>query len=266
MEQKTHNIVGFCISDVGKVRKNNEDNFLLGHCLNEKGENYRESHFYGKIGEWTCAGIFDGMGGREGGEIASYLAAQVFQEKTMDLFGEDQEEITRRMENAFEASDLAIMSKREERETGGTTATVMMTDGNHFRIFHKGDSRAYLLREQNLYMISKDQTLAQLKLDVGIYRSKEEVNEKENHQLMEYIGMGEEGMHSKPFETDWIPLKKEDKILMCSDGITDMCTDTELLDELIQEQDVELSVRKILQRALMHGGKDNATLLLIHVT
>ena len=63
------------------------------------------------------------------------------------------------------------MEERKNRSTCGTTGTILVTDGNELRVFHRGDSRVYVMRDRELYVVSKDHTLAQMKMDIGIYHS-----------------------------------------------------------------------------------------------
>lgn len=256
-------ILGYVVSDVGLVRVNNEDNFLLGHCLNEHRVNHMDSFFCQDIGKWTCAAVFDGMGGVEGGEIASHIAAHVFQENSLEISTLNPDEITEVFEKSFVEANYSVINERKHKSTCGTTCSAIATNGLQFRIFHRGDSRVYLLREGRLFILSKDHTLAQLKLDVGIYHSKEEVLERENHQLTEYIGMDELGGTSKPFESEWFELKENDRILMCSDGLYDMCTKQDILDILQNTENIENAANKLLQLALKNGGKDNVTILIL---
>lgn len=137
--------------------------------------------------------------------------------------------------------------RKKNHNTCGTTGTVLVTDGNRFRIFHRGDSRVYVMRDRKLYVLSKDHTLAQLKLDVGIYHSAEEIPERENHQLTEFIGMEYES-EEVPFESGWIEWKENDRILLCSDGLYDMCTSEMILKCLAGNESVEETAHRLFKR------------------
>lgn len=263
MKNKKSKLIGCVVSDVGLKRDNNEDNFLLGHCLNEQRTNHTESYFCQDVSEWTWAAVFDGMGGEEGGEIASLLTAQVFQEKSFQLDKISKEVIDEEAEKAFAEANTAVIEAKKQYRTCGTTGTLIATNGEEFRVFHKGDSRVYLLRENKLYLLTKDQTLAQLKLDVGIYHSKEDVPERENHQLTEFIGLEDSGGISKPYTTDWMEWKDEDRLLLCSDGLYDMCENQEIYQYLQSNQSIEEVANILLQLALKNGGKDNVTILIL---
>ena len=83
--EENKKIIGYVISNKGKVRENNEDNYLLGNCINAESQDENEAHLYQSAGHWICVGVFDGMGGEADGEVASSVAAQTFQENTMNL-------------------------------------------------------------------------------------------------------------------------------------------------------------------------------------
>lgn len=256
-------ITGYALSNIGNVRNKNEDNYLLGHCLNEFGNALSMSYFRQSIGKWTCAGVFDGMGGMNGGEIASYIAASHFQKKTFDIDEMEQTEIERIIEDTYFEAELLINKERKNQRVGGTTGTILLTNGFKCCIFHRGDSRGYLFRNNELQPLTKDHTLAQIKRDLGIYRNEQEIPEYENHQLIEYIGMDSSGHKMKPFETEWISWEEGDKFLLCTDGLYDMCVQEILTDILIKEADLKNASNKMLSKALLNGGRDNVTMVLL---
>ena len=107
-------IVGHAVSNRGRVRENNEDNYLLGNCLNAESLDESETHFTQRAGLWTCAGVFDGMGGEAGGEIASNIASRVFQENTMNFDSFDREKISRHIEKTFAIANQAVVEERKK--------------------------------------------------------------------------------------------------------------------------------------------------------
>lgn len=263
--QENRKIIGYVISDKGKVRENNEDNYLLGRCLNADSKDKNEAYLSQKTGEWLCAGVFDGMGGETGGEIASAIVSQVFQENMMDLQETDKNKITDKIEKTFLRANEAVLEERKRQNTCGTTGTVIITDGSTFRVFHRGDSRVYIMRKKELYVVSKDHTLAQLKMDVGIYHSAEEVPERENHQLTEFIGMNLGG-DSIPYESEWINWEEDDKILICSDGLYDMCNPDMILKCLAKESSAENIAKSLCNLANELGGRDNITVMILQIS
>ena len=266
-DNKKQKLIGYVVSDVGHIRKNNEDNFLLGNCLNENSSKSEKASMCQESGNWTCIGVFDGMGGIEGGEIASLLAAEQFQQMFLNISSETEMEIiSLKTEMAFLKSNNAIVADRGLKAASGTTGTVVMTDGYQFRIFHLGDSRVYLLRDNDLYRLTKDQTIAQMKLDMGIYSSEDEVLERENHQLVEYLGLDETGNGLKPLESEWIAWQQGDRLLLCSDGLYDMCHDSFIVKQLREGKNPQIIAESLIEEALKLGGQDNVTVLVVERT
>lgn len=265
VEIQAEKIHGCVVSDIGPVRRNNEDNYLLGHCVNERQCIKSDSQFYGKAGKWTCAGVFDGMGGVEGGEVASYCAATTFQEHTMEIEDCEQEELDNQIKKLFCEAHMSVVREQKIPGTCGTTAAVVLTDGRQMKACNLGDSRIYLYRKMQIKLLSKDHTLAQLKLDAGIYHSVDQVSESEYHKLTEYIGMDEFEKSGKPYVTPWTKLIKGDVIAMCSDGLYSICSETMLADILSGKGTLEQKAEMLLAHAIHHGGNDNITVLLMEV-
>lgn len=265
MRGEKEHLRGYVISDKGLVRTNNEDNYLLGHCLNENQKDHVESVFASEIDKWTCAAVFDGMGGVEGGEVASYEAACIFQQETMEVRCGCFSEIDRFIEKTFRLANNAVVSARVKHSTCGTTASVVVTNGNIMKVYHRGDSRVYLKRDHSLLLLSKDHTLAQLKLDAGIYHEVGHIPQKEFHQLTEYLGMENAMDDEVPYESEWIDLKGGELILICSDGLYDMCTNESILQSLMQDADLEQIAKELQEKAFENGGVDNITILLLKV-
>ncbi len=256
---------GYVLSDKGLVRTNNEDNYLLGHCLNENGDTHMESGSLSNIGEWTCGGVFDGMGGAAGGEIASYEVANTFQKETLEIKDCTEDEVNEILEKAFRLANDAVIEARHTHNTCGTTASVIVTNGRRIKAFHRGDSRIYLKRNGELFQLSKDHTLAQLKLDVGIYHKEEDAPEKEFHQLTEFLGMERSLENEKPFESEWLDLESDDIILVCSDGLYDMCSKERILQSLVSTVELECMAKELLEEVFAKGAADNTTILLMKV-
>jgi protein phosphatase len=145
----------------------------------------------------------------------------------------------------------------------GTTGTLLCIFQDKFKIYHMGDSRAYLLRNKDLFLLTKDQTLAEMKMTLGFYKKNDPLIEKEKHQLIEYIGCdwAKEGL--KPEESKWEDLEDGDRVLLCSDGLYDMCSDLMISDILVNNNQVEIAVQKLIDTSIKNGGKDNVTCLLV---
>lgn len=251
-------------SNVGLVRKNNEDNYILGHCLNDESKDESSSYMCCDDGKWVCCGVFDGMGGADSGEVASLMAAEKFQSAFLEELNDyDEDKVNELVENTFSMANTCVSQISEKHSVCGTTGTVVVTDGERFKVYHVGDSRAYLLRGEELFLLTKDQTVAQMKIDIGVYENLSEAQEKEYHQLTEFIGFEDAGNLLIPLESNWNEMRAGDKILICSDGLYDMCSDGEIFDILKKQLQVEELTKEFVRCALDHGGRDNVTALVL---
>lgn len=252
-------------SNNGLFRSNNEDNFCVNQYYNEKiSKLYSMNTFDFNERVWNIAGVFDGMGGEENGEIASWLSSKQLS-LCYDKFENDMkyEEICNIVKDAFLLANNDIVDERNRRPVCGTTGTVFITDGVIFKIFHAGDSRAYLLRDNELFQLTQDHTLAELKKTSGFYCDEKNIQEKEKHQLTEYIGRDSSMQCFEPEESEWIEFKDSDIILLCTDGLYDMCTDSEIRKILNEDCSCNEKNTRLIASALNCGGHDNITSIII---
>jgi protein phosphatase len=223
-------------SDVGLVRNNNEDS--------------------GFIGKYFLL-VADGMGGHAAGELASSttvaIVAQVDnnKEKLEDLESkliEIPKVITKELKNAI--------NKDSSRAGMGTTLTAAVIQENQLKISHVGDSRAYLVRNKKISRITKDQTYIQSLVDNNEITESEAKNHPQRSLLLQAIdGITE----SIPVITS-IEILENDKIVLCSDGLTNVVTDEEIL-EIVNQFDYVGAVSALIEKALENGGPDNITVI-----
>lgn len=252
------------ISDLGRVHCKNEDNCLLGNQINETCDNgfvfsVEESNAHEP---WHIAGVFDGISSGENAEIASKEAARIFQRVTGSLNETTTEaRADQLIRTAFLDAGRSISRMKQFGNGVGTTGTVLCTNLKVFKVFHLGDSRAYLIRNHRLFQLTRDQTLAQLKLDAGLYEKCSSEIESDSHILTEYIGRNPDGY---PVESQWIPVQRNDCIVLCSDGLYDMCTDSEIMKITEEMCGAREQARRLVDAALEKGGTDNVTCIVVH--
>jgi PPM family protein phosphatase len=223
-------------SDVGLVRNNNEDSGFIG------------KHFLL---------VADGMGGHAAGELASSTTVAILaqvdtnKEKLEDLESkliEIPKVITKELKNAI--------NKDSSRAGMGTTLTAAVIQENFLKISHVGDSRAYLVRNKQISRITKDQTYIQSLIDNNEITESEAKNHPQRSLLLQAIdGITE----SIPVITS-IEILENDKILLCSDGLTNVVTDEEIL-EIVNQFDYVGAVSALIEKALENGGPDNITVI-----
>lgn len=251
---------GCVISDTGCIRSTNEDNFLLMDQINEMCKNHSKMSVIeqGEPKNWLLAGVFDGISSTEMAEMASRKAATAFCKAgtaLQSIYSNGQAEQLLRG-TFYEVNEQIAKARR-----GGTTATVLCANQQFFKIFQLGDSRAYLFRNGQLYQLTRDQTLAQLKLDAGLYNTYGQGIYRESHILTDYIGRDRGGY---PVESDWIPIQSGDRVLLCSDGLYELCSDAQMVNILQENLSTEKQVEKMVAVAKENGGVDNITCMVLH--
>lgn len=264
--KKKKGFSGGVASDVGCVRGNNEDNYVLGKHMNICSADYSVASVdpIETSWGWQIAGVFDGMGGGEMGELASRDTASVFLGAFCHLSDTaTKTEVDQTIRKAFLEANNKIVAHQKKYKVFGTTGTVLCTDCNEIKFYHLGDSRAYLLRKNNLQQLTKDQTLAQMKVEVGMYQENDPAAEADKHKLTEYIGRDWTCENIKPVESPWIPVEAGDYILLCSDGLYDMCSDEEILEILRGNHSPQEKADELVKKASTSGGEDNITCVIV---
>ena len=253
---------GYVLSHEGKVRENNEDNFILfGRNKKDINEN-RVSLSKNAIAGKKLAGVFDGMGGEASGEIASIIASECFSACGLENAGAS-------IRTQFFEANRKICSLMAERGCNmGTTAALMYFDGNAGICANIGDSRAYLYRHGALTQLSVDHSEGQMLIDSGMATVDEVKKSTSWHRLVRFLGIPENEYVAEPFIGAPIDVQENDLFILCTDGLTDMISDNELTDLLsMYASDNELSdlAGRLLGRAVENGGEDNITIMLIQV-
>jgi protein phosphatase len=261
------------LSHQGKVRENNEDNFLVirfGRFLETVLSSLPEGQLPGNFGE-TGYGmvVADGMGGMVAGEVASRLAITCLLNLVLAtpdwIIGQDEsraEELASRAVRRFDAVNEAIIKKAQhepELAGMGTTLTMAMSLGARLILAHVGDSPAYLARGGELRRLTRDHTVAQEMADHGWARA-EDVPNRFRHILTHAIGMPETG--GDP-EIGQFRLADGDCLLLCTDGLTDMVDDATIAAALKRNRTAADACQVLVNLALEGGGKDNVTVVVV---
>lgn len=246
-----------CGCNIGKIRSNNEDNFYFNGrhlTLDNQGMLGSTANKYLLTNE-CCFGVFDGMGGVEYGEVASFLAAEMLKEKMMGL--ENTVISPRRfLGDVCDSMNLSICQKSDELSSGrmGTTAAMLLFIPDEVYVCNLGDSRVYRLRENEFMQISKDH--------IEVFPPDMRVNRKP--RLTQYLGIYPDEMLIEPYIAKG-DVQKEDVYLICSDGLTDMLTNLEIYNCLKSHISVRKAVDHLISDAIKKGGKDNVTVIAIRV-
>lgn len=261
-EDAAQRIVKVSVStSVGCVRERNEDNFYadeFGMRLEE------EDAFTGEL-DLRCRRIFavcDGMGGEDFGDDASEISAGVIEFYKTKL-REAEPDSLHDVVNAYAIkanNEIWEMVRRQQGYQSGSTLAMAIVDEDHVNIFNIGDSRVYFYKDKKLKQITEDQTLAMKKFKENIYTEEQAKNSPDCHRITNFLGIDERGLGPQAVHTGTYPSESM-TILICSDGLTDMCCDEEIAEILSGKN--ENHADALVDRALENGGVDNVTCVVV---
>jgi protein phosphatase len=257
-------------TDRGRVRKNNEDQFLIADLskqLRVAQTSLTGPHFSnwiaGAMGHLLA--VADGMGGIAGGEIASGLAIETiswYVAKTMPWFFRYQDgrekELEAELVNAVQACQQSIVdaANGSSFRQMGTTLTMAYVLWPRLYVVHAGDSRCYLHRGGKFVQMTRDHTVAQRALDEGILTEEQAKCSRLGNTLWNCIGGGTEGVQPDVYHATLHP---GDELLLCTDGLTRRLTDEHICDILMRASTPDVAAGALVVAANEAGGEDNIT-------
>ena len=228
------------LTDVGLVRKENEDNYLVSP---ERG----------------LFVVADGMGGHVGGQIASTLAIQVLDREIHQVYsGQNPDELLHN--TLIMANDMILHHGQEQQFYGmGTTLTAAMFYGQRLYIAHIGDSRAYLYRAGRITQLTQDHSLVNELVQNGGITHAEAQNHPQRNILTRALGI-----HNAPLiDVFSLPVHTGDYLLLSTDGLHNHVQAEDLEMLLSQQATLKEKVRHMVNMALTRGGTDNVTVVLV---
>lgn len=242
-------------TDTGKKRANNEDAYLLNDRL-------------------RLYAVADGVGGNEGGEVASRVAVETFATAMPDLLGDrdrtpplgDRTSVETghtALKYAITLTNKKIREERAQRpalSNMGTTLTALLLIQGRVFIAHVGDSRAYLLRAGALKQLTNDHSFVGEQVRAGALTVEQARISPYRHVITRALGIDEE------VEADFtaVSLKKDDRFLLCTDGLTEMVSDVEI-SRVFAASEPRDAVQKLIAAANNAGGVDNITAVALWV-
>lgn len=252
---------------IGKVRGNHEDNFYLeGLYMNDIFRNDFSATYTINYADGMSFAVFDGMGGAAYGEIASEIAVQTLRKYEKKLKYADGTRQLDQLVSSFttEAND-AICNMLTEKHclSGGTTFSMLYFLGDAIKLYYLGDSRIYRYKPDGLTRLTRDHTVANQKVDAAIYTEEEAKSSPDQHRLTLFIGSDRKKTGLNADSRPPLPLESGSKFLLCTDGLTNMCSDAEIFELLSQNYFNEAAV--LVQAALQNGGIDNITCIVLEV-
>jgi serine/threonine protein phosphatase PrpC len=229
---------GAGVSDVGRVRPHNEDSGFVGPYV---------------------AIVADGVGGAAAGEIASATAAYSASAVALGRIGQQPELVLAEAYAAAAAGVRRGVQRDLERLGMATTLTMLVTDGRHVAIGHVGDSRGYLFRDGVLRQITTDHTYVQHLVETGRLTTDARASHPWRNVVLRSVDGDPEGGGLDVVRLDVAP---GDRMLLCSDGLTDLVDDDRIARVLATAEQHEAAAT-LTQLALDEGGRDNITCIVV---
>jgi protein phosphatase len=226
------------ITDTGRKRRRNEDAYVC---------------------EPPLFAIADGMGGAQAGEVASRLAAAALKESGAETGGED------RIYDLIQEANRRVYdrSSTDPNTSGmGTTITVALVENGNVAFGHVGDSRAYLIRDGRMEQVTEDHSLVNELMKSGKLSREEAEAHPQRSVITRALGTDPD----VDADTFTIEAKAGDVFLLCSDGLTDMVGEHEIL-ELVERnrEDIDAALKSLVKAANRSGGEDNITVVAFEI-
>ncbi len=264
-------------SHPGKIRTSNEDHYLifrLGRALDTLASNLPRGEIPDHFAEHGYAlAVADGMGGMAGGEVASRMALKsgveyVLNEVKWNFRAGEREaqEIMDNMNQYVRSLDFTLTEQaRFDKSLAGmgTTLTVAYTVGADLFGIHVGDSRLYVFRQGQLLQLTRDHTVAQSLADSGMIAPGDVATHRQRHVLTSAVG-GNAGLVKA--DALRFRLQDGDRLLLCTDGLTDLVADARIARLLEQQQKSQDVCDSLVTAVLDAGGRDNVTVVVAHYT
>jgi len=232
----------FGITDVGKVRKHNEDS-ILDRC---------------EIGLWVVA---DGMGGHAAGDVASQMIVsslkKIHEGITLNRYIDDIEDrLLKVNERLIEKAKAA-----EKRVTIGSTVVVLLAYQDYCIYVWAGDSRLYRLRDAEIRQMTPDHSQVERYVEQGLITREEATVHPHANMITRAVGASDNLFLDMDIQT----METGDRYMLCSDGLTKHVSDLEMEEILDEKDDAEESCRTLIDMTLERGAGDNVTVIVIDI-
>jgi protein phosphatase len=264
-------VSSYGLTHVGGVRNRNEDQFLIAELT--KALRVRQSSLPQPNTRYSVESghlfiVADGMGGREGGDTASALAVASVEEFVLNtlkwffhLRSEEEQSVLAEFQLALQRADATILAEafHHPHLMGmGTTLTIAYSSLSQLFIVHVGGNRCYLQRSGHLYRLTHDQTVVGEMLRHHVLTPEQAARHELRHVVTSCVGGNEPGVQ---VEAHRVTLAPGDKMLLCSDGLTEMLTDDQICAALNTEREPKAACERLVAEANARISKDNVTVI-----
>jgi PPM family protein phosphatase len=239
-------------SDIGCQRQNNEDSF--GYWEPEDDQQF--------LRKGRLAVVADGMGGYEGGQEASRLAVETLVAVYRDFGGDDpQQALVVALQAAHEQVRQYSFAHPELRGMGTTCTAAAIV---HYALYyvHVGDTRLYLIRDDQITRVTRDHSYVGRLVESGMISQEEAENHPQRNILTAALGTNPDLIMDSPGHPE--PLRPEDVLLICSDGLWGQVRDSEILDA-VENKSAAQAGRELIELARERGGPDNITVEILRL-
>ncbi|HVK08011.1 MAG TPA: protein phosphatase 2C domain-containing protein [Gemmataceae bacterium] len=256
----------------GRIREANEDQFLVADLtkamLVRQTSLPADDHtrLFGTPPGHLMA-VADGLGGQAGGELASGLAVHTLARYVLDTLpwflrardeeGDLADDLRTALEECQRAVEQAAGTDPAHRRMG-TTLTLAYVQWPRLYVVHAGDSRAYLLRGGRLHRVTRDHTIAQQLVDRGALTAEQAAESRWNHVIWNCVGGGR---HELNPDVHKVTLQPDDRLLLCTDGLTKGVPDGRVAEVLAGSGGAAESAQRLVDEANATGGSDNVTVV-----
>lgn len=248
-------------TDVGRVRENNEDAYVVAAVGDASSDvrSHGEVHFDARLHPVLLA-VSDGIGGEAAGETASALAL----ESLRRFLPPDSPDWGASLRGAVEQANQEVWAAGQRLHTRGmgATLTAVWVHGNEAHVAEVGDSRAYLLRDGELRLLTHDQSYVQFLVDAGVLEQEEAEHSPMKNVIVSAMGHGPDVR----VDIGRVRLETNDKLLVCSDGLSNELTATRMRDVLVESETPRAACARLIALANEHGGNDNITVIVAQLT
>jgi protein phosphatase len=264
-------VEAFGLTDPGKVRPNNEDNFLIAEltkALRVRQTSLPQEKMQYSPDRGHLFLVADGMGGHQAGERASALAVQTVEEFMLhpfkwffELQGPDGDSVVSEFQTALREADTRLMqeaARHPELRGMGTTLTMAFCLKTTLFIVHAGDSRGYLFRHGQLQRLTQDHTLVAELTRKGVLSAEEAARHQYRHVIVNVVGGNEAGVR---VDVHKVEIEPQDTLLLCTDGLTEMVPQERIAALLAENPEPAVACAQLVAEANTRGGRDNVTVV-----
>jgi serine/threonine protein phosphatase PrpC len=247
-------------TDTGRARDTNEDTCSITEIASGFVIDALDHDRTVDVGQkGILLALSDGMGGHQAGEVASALVLESLQ---AEMQRDTQVAAEKHLEKAIHQANRMVhdAAKSAEREGMGATLTAAFIKGTQAYIAEVGDSRGYLLRNKRLRQMTRDQSLVQMLVDEGVMSAEDARHAPGKNVILQAMGL----VSDVRVAIGRLNLRKADRLMLCSDGITNEITDAELRQIMIDSRPRE-ACETMIALANERGGRDNQTVIIADV-